>query len=270
MSASPASAGRQTRPSRRISAKRVERRPHLHVVVEVRVDVAAVPRPAPDPARPAREGPRRVAARVDPDVPVKAHVHEAPGGVEHHGPLARGVRDHDGDAVPRRQRAELVVHEARVPHLDRVAHGPVGVDGEPRATRHARVPPAGERQGLPRSSAGGARRTPRGAPARRRASAGAARGTGPASRAGPGPRGEEVGEGPLDVPEPQEMRDVAGALHREDEARRRRAVPRRVVLGPLERVERAVDLHGREVPSAELELAPLGQPSGYQTPRQGG
>ena len=63
--------------------------------------------------------------------------------------------------------------------------------------------------------------------------------------------------------------DVAGSLHRKYEPRGRGAVPGVVALGALEGVERPVDLHGREVLRAELELPPVGSPAGYHTPRQG-
>src|SRR4029453_1836085 len=70
-------------------------------------------------------------------------------------------------------------------------------------------------------------------------------------------RGEEVGERLVDVLQPQKMRDVARAFDRVQEARRRGAIPLVVVLGALQRIERAVDLDGREMPRAELELAAL-------------
>jgi hypothetical protein len=55
------------------------------------------------------------------------------------------------------------------------------------------------------------------------------------------------------------VRDVARALDGEGEAGRRLAVPGLVVLGALQRIERAVDLDGGEVPAAERELAALGK-----------
>jgi hypothetical protein len=58
------------------------------------------------------------------------HVHDIARGIEYQRPLARRVDDHHRDTVTRRQSAELVVGEARVPDLDRVMHGPVGVDPE--------------------------------------------------------------------------------------------------------------------------------------------
>jgi hypothetical protein len=50
--------------------------------------------------------------------------------------------------VPLRERPELVIHKAVVPDLDRVAKASIAVDGEPRPPGHARVSPAGQRQGL--------------------------------------------------------------------------------------------------------------------------
>jgi hypothetical protein len=129
-------------------AERIERRPDLHVVVEVDVYVAALPGPSSDATRPGRQGLVRVAARVDPNVSVKAHVHDLACGIEHQRPLAGRVRHHHRDAVVCRHLAELGVDEGCMPHLYRMANGPVGVDREPRAPRHARVPAAGERQSL--------------------------------------------------------------------------------------------------------------------------
>src|SRR6185503_9951269 len=71
-------------------------------------------------------------------------------------------------------------------------------------------------------------------------------------------RSEEVRERLVDVLQPQEMRDVARALDAEEEARRRLAVPLVVILRPLQRVERAVDLDRGKVRAAELELAAVG------------
>src|SRR6185503_15077059 len=75
-------------------------------------------------------------------------------------------------------------------------------------------------------------------------------------------RGEEVRERLVDVFQPQQMRDVARALDAEDEARRRLAVPLVVILGPLQRVERAVELDRGKVRAAELELAAVGEAFG--------
>jgi len=74
--------------------------------------------------------------------------------------------------------------------------------------------------------------------------------------------GEEIGQRLVDVPQAQQVRDVARALDREEETRRRLAIPVVVVLRTLQRVERAVDLDGGEMPAAELELAAMGQSLG--------
>src|SRR5687767_9114011 len=76
------------------------------------------------------------------------------------------------------------------------------------------------------------------------------------------PRGEKVRERLRDVREPQHVRDVARAFYGKEKARRRIAVPLLVILRTLQRVERAVDLDGGEMPAAELELAPLRQAFG--------
>src|SRR5258708_35907103 len=73
-----------------------------------------------------------------------------------------------------------------------------------------------------------------------------------------------MGERLVDPVERQQVRDMARALDREDEALGRLLVPLLVVLRPLQRIERAVDLHRREMPGAELELAALRQARGIE------
>src|SRR6185503_13513796 len=58
--------------------------------------------------------------------------------------------------------------------------------------------------------------------------------------------------------------DVARALDRIDEPGRCRLVPVLVILGALQRIERAVDLDGREMARRELQLAPLRQALGIE------
>ena len=61
---------------------------------------------------------------------------------------------------------------------------------------------------------------------------------------------EEIGERLLDFVQAQQVRDVARALYREQEAGRGLAVPVVVVLRALQGVKRAVDFDRREMPAA--------------------
>src|SRR5207248_703982 len=74
------------------------------------------------------------------------------------------------------------------------------------------------------------------------------------------PRGVEIGERLFYIAQPEQVRDIARALDGEHEPGRRVRIPLLVVFGPLQRVERAVDLQRGEMPAAEFELAPLRQP----------
>src|SRR5258706_2496796 len=85
-----------TASARRLPAKaepchqleRIERRLHLHVVVEVDVHVLAGAVPGAAPSRPLAERAAGVAAAVDLHVAVQPHIDEVPGDVAHLRPLA--------------------------------------------------------------------------------------------------------------------------------------------------------------------------------------
>ena len=53
--------------------------------------------------------------------------------MEHLRPLAGSVGDDEADAVLAQQADEVLVHEARMPDLDRMPQRPVGVDRQARA-----------------------------------------------------------------------------------------------------------------------------------------
>jgi hypothetical protein len=56
--------------------------------------------------------------------------------VEHLGPLAGGVGDHQADAVLLEEGDEIVIHEARMADLDCMAQLAFGVDRQARAPEH--------------------------------------------------------------------------------------------------------------------------------------
>ena len=130
--------------------ERVEWRPHLDVIVEIHVHVAAASRRGCD--APSCERATRIAAGVDPHVAVQPGVDEVARDIEHLRPLARRVGDHQADVVLLQQGSEFLAHEARMPDLDGVAQRPSCVDGEARASGHAGIAPPGERQRLFRIS----------------------------------------------------------------------------------------------------------------------
>ena len=76
--------------------------------------------------------------------------------------------------------------------------------------------------------------------------------------------GEEVRERRLDVVKTQHVRDIARALDAEDEARRRVVVPGGVILGSLQRIERAVELDRRQGARRVFELPVLRQALGVK------
>src|SRR5688572_3048408 len=93
---------------------------------------------------------------------------------------------------------------------------------------------------------------------------------------------EEVRQRDASVSQLQHVGDVAAALDREREPRRHLGVPRRIRRGPLERIERTVELDGVEALRGEAELTPLQQtwrvklatparvsPAGYPDPDPG-
>src|SRR6185295_10715656 len=77
-------------------------------------------------------------------------------------------------------------------------------------------------------------------------------------------RGVEVGERLVDFLQAPQVRDIARALDREHEVRGRLVVPGLVVLGPLQRVERAVDLDSGKAPRREFELPAVRQALGIE------
>jgi N-carbamoyl-L-amino-acid hydrolase len=181
-----------------------------------------------------------------------------------HRPLPRGVGQHDGDVGGAELAEEGRRLEGRVPHLDGVPQPPVLGHREPRPVLHALVVPGRQlRRGKGRArelleEAGHPLRVV--AELRRQL---------PQERAelvveGEHPGGEEVRERRRDVAELLHVRDEARPLHREDEVLRRLRVPLPPRLGPLQGVERAVDLDRAQAARGELELAPLRQARGVE------
>src|SRR5260370_28406663 len=78
----------------------VEGRLVLNVVVEIDVDISTVRVPVANAPRPGCERAARIAAGVDLDVAVQAHVDEAAGHMEHLRPLGGGVGDYQADVMP--------------------------------------------------------------------------------------------------------------------------------------------------------------------------
>src|SRR5205823_2852887 len=72
-------------------------------------------------------------------------------------------------------------------------------------------------------------------------------------------RGEEIGQGRFDVAQFFHVRDEPAAFHRKNKIRWRRLVPTAITRGSLQRVKRAVDLHGIERAAGKFELAVLWQ-----------
>ena len=250
----------------RHQVERVVRCFHLHVIIEVHIDVAPGLMPGADAPRPVRERAIGVPAGIDLNIAVQTHVHEVGRDVEHLRPLARSVGDDETDIALAQERDEIVVHEARVPDFHRMAQRPVLIDRQARAAVHAGVPPPREPQRV-------LHRFRKRIKERRQAIApvGEHRRELPEERSELVPKGQNSGskkvrERLLDLGEPQHVRDVARPLHREQEPWWRVAIPLLVVLRALQRVKRAVDLDAGKVPAAELELAALRQPFGIPDP----
>src|SRR6266511_5399489 len=240
---------------------RIARRLHLRVVVEIAVDVARAARwrrgrddatrvgglatfaPAKYALGPSCEGRWRVAAHVELLVAVQAHIHEIGGNVLDERPFASGVGDDERDPMLAQQCYECRIDEAWMTDLDRVAQRAIDAVREARAASHFLVAAARERArlvGVARQQIEEALESI-GVEAEHRRQLPQER-TELVAQIGDA-RGEEVRERQLRVAKLQHMRDEARPLDAEHEIRRRLVVPARVVLGPLQRVERAVDLY---------------------------
>src|SRR4051794_22773509 len=72
-------------------------------------------------------------------------------------------------------------------------------------------------------------------------------------------RSKEIGERRLDVAQALHVGDKAPAFDREDKPIGRRLSPSGKKFGPLQRIERAVDLDRIDMPAGISELVPLAQ-----------
>src|SRR5205823_3480443 len=79
-------------------------------------------------------------------------------------------------------------------------------------------------------------------------------------------RSKEIGERRLDVAQALHMGDKAPSFDREDKALGRRLSPSGKKIGPLQRIERAVDLDRIDMPAGISELVPLPQPLWIKDP----
>lgn len=210
----------------------------LPVVVEVHEDVAPLPQAPTEHSGPAPERLRGVAAGVELLVPVQAGVDEVGRGLLDEGPPPGGVgRDH-GHAAIAQQLQELRGLEGGVAGL----HGVAQVPGERVQEIGQQRPVIAQRRGqLPQD---GAQSGPQLAHA----------------------RGPEALQRALRAAQAQQMRDVARALDREDEALGRRVGPAPEQRRALERVEGAVDLDAVELARGVLELAPMRQTGRVKIP----
>ena len=190
---------------------------------------------------------------------MQADVHEIGRQVLEKRPAAGRVGDDERDALLAQELDEARRHEALVPHLERVAQPPVALDLEVAAAGDAPVVPARELRGVLGRARQGfekareaflverlrRRQLPQERPElvleREHA------------------RREEIRERRLDALEAQHVCDVARAFDGEHEARRHLGKPARVVLGPLQRVEAAVQLDRREALRGERQLLALRQ-----------
>lgn len=73
------------------------------------------------------------------------------------------------------------------------------------------------------------------------------------------PTGKEVGQGMLHVPQLVPMRDEARSLDAEDKVLRRCSSPQPKAGRPLQRIERAIDLHAGKRLGRKLQLPALGK-----------
>ena len=166
---------------------------------------------------------------------------------------------------------ERRVLEARVPDLQHVPQGAVGVGGRPGAVVQPLVVLGGQLRRRGRACAAGGRRTRRAGRGGTRGSAAAATGPGPAS--GPSastPLAKKFATGTRTSASFFRCVTNRGPLTENTKSSGVSAAQATVALRPLQRVERAVDLDRREPPGGVLELAALRQAGGveHRAPRR--
>src|SRR5450755_3516671 len=76
--------------------------------------------------------------------------------------------------------------------------------------------------------------------------------------------GKPIGERLLDLAQAPDMRDISWPLERKNEVGRRLRVPLSVAIGPLQGIERAIDLYNRQNFRRELQLSTLRQCAGVE------
>ncbi len=175
--------------------------------------------------------------------------------------LARRIRGDERDVPPRERVGGLLGEPALVANLERVAQGPIASvrRGQRRAARRPRVVPPGPALGAPHVVRQGREERvgpgPVEAQLRRQLPEDRAERLPEAEDAG----GEEVRERRAKAPQLEHVRDVAAALDREEESVGNGRAPGVAGRRPRQRVERAVDLYGRQARGEVGEPALLGQ-----------
>jgi hypothetical protein len=194
---------------------------------------------------------------------MEAEVHQVGGGLLDHRIKAGVVGDYEGDVVLAEQVDELRDEKALVADLDDVADGAVGARFDGRVPGPV-VVVAGEAGGgvvvgweqlEERVETHLAEAEPLGELPQDGAELGAE---------GEDPLAEEVGQRLAGIVELLHVGDEPAALDGEDEVVGRGAVPGLEIRFPLERVERAVDLHGGEPATGVLHFGPLREAIGIK------
>src|SRR5512146_2244787 len=225
--------------------------------------------PGTDALRPSRQRAVRIAAAVQLLVAMQPQVHEIRGDVLRHRPLPGRLCDDQRDALLAQQIDEGGVAKALVPDFDGVTQRTLRVDCEAHPAFHPRRPPPRQpagRFGVARQHAEEALHAlpvvfevRRELPEDRPEFLAQVEHT----------RCEEIGERLLDPAQPQHVSDVAASLDAEYETLRRLRAPLRVALGPLQRVERPIDLDRGETARGVLELGALRQIRRIERPPPG-